>query len=215
MSILSGQIGGLAGELAASKLNEQILGMCKQDKNGNIHTTVAPLMRGLFRFIIIFFFIADGLLLAVSYLIPDSFEESDMPLVWLISGVGLFFIIILIFLLHRKFSDEFTLLPEGLKVKTSSLKAVIPYEEVHTWMMKYPPVEYRFSYIMVLRDKLIKYNFSSMVGGLGFLIVLSKMVGVQEPDVLRMQGKIKGAGTYDKSSEKAAYKHFMQQLKQK
>lgn len=211
---LSSSLGGAAGTAAASAVNNEVLGKCLKDKNGNPYTTCSRIFSVTMYGIIVVFAICVLFILALMFISPETFATDELPLIWGLIGGGTLLMIFLAQLIRHNFSGKYTLLPEGLKVETPSLKTIISYEDIKTWAETFPHVQYKFFYIMIINDRMIKFNYSSLVGCISFLTLLCLRCELPLPDVERMTQKVRsGAGTCT-NEEKATYLALKRKLKQ-
>ena len=202
---LSSSLGGVAGAAAASAVNNEVLGKCLKDKDGNPYTTCSRIFSVVMYGIIAVFAICVLLILMLMFIDPEVFTTNDLPLIWGLIGGGTLLMIFFAWLIRHTFSGKYTLLPEGLKVETPSLKTIISYEDIKTWAEPFPHVQYKFFYIMIINDRMIKFNYSSLVGCISFLTLLCLQCELPLPDAELMVQKVNaGIGTCTKE-EKATY----------
>lgn len=210
---IAGSIGGAAGRAAGEKVTKEVLGKCRTDKEGNIYTENSRMFHAIIIFVNVFFSLAMVGLIALFLFAPEDEYIKD-PVILLICAVGCIFIFLMNLLYNRTIKCKYTLLLDGLKIEKGSLKITVSYPEVKEWMTKYPPVEYRFFYSMIISNTLIRYNFSLMIGALGFLAALCELSGVPVPDIKHMEEKIRKGCSSDTKEDKLAYINLKQYAKQ-
>ena len=210
---LSSSLGSAAGRAAASAITNEVLGKCLKDKNGNPYTTYSRVFSVIMYGIIVLATICALFIFALMLIDPQSFTTDELPLIWGVIGGGMLVMILLAWLIRHNFSGKYTLLPEGLKIETPSLKTIISYEDIKTWAETFPHVQYKFFYIMIINDRMLKFNYSSLIGSISFLTLLCLQCELPLPNAELMTQKVTmGIATCTKE-EKATYRALKKKFK--
>ena len=210
-------VGGAVGRNAALKAGEAVIrevnGKCPKNKNGE-YCTGFPVIFKVFIFSLCILGEICGVAgKIISETLVKELSKSDEFLINVVLILGTFVFASTLIVFKKFLFYKYTLTKEGLLIKKVFSKQLISYTEFKESTKKWPAIQYKGDIIFIINDKMLKFSYSGLVGGLEFTIVLLNILGIDYISAEKLAERMQNGFVKNTKEEKIAYNERKQYIK--